>query len=278
MSGDDCLRRIAGVIAECAARAADLPARYGGEEFACILPETDQAGAIAIAEKIRLGIMALAIPHNSSDTAGCVTASLGVVTIACAADNPAAGIIDLADSMLYRAKSLGRNRVESDASDFGRKYLPADMEGSLVHLAWQDDYCSGNLQIDTLHRELFRASNELLDAIFSARPDSETAALVSGLLEGGANHFRDEEAILESLNYSGLKQHAEEHARLYDEGVLLAQSLTTEVAPPVGKIFTFLVYEVVLQHMLGADREFFPLVGEARELSAERKLGGQQGS
>jgi diguanylate cyclase (GGDEF)-like protein/PAS domain S-box-containing protein len=115
--GDDCLQRIAGVIAGCAARAADLPARYGGEEFACILPETDQAGAIASAEKIRLGIIALAIPHNSSGIADRVTASLGVVTITCDAGKPVSDIVVLGDQMLYRAKSLGRNRVESDAPD-----------------------------------------------------------------------------------------------------------------------------------------------------------------
>ncbi|MEI7893494.1 MAG: CHASE domain-containing protein, partial [Myxococcales bacterium] len=44
VKGDDCLRQVAQVIADCATRAADLAARYGGEEFACILPETDRSG------------------------------------------------------------------------------------------------------------------------------------------------------------------------------------------------------------------------------------------
>jgi len=127
--GDDCLQRIAGVIAVCAARAADLPARYGGEEFACILPETDLSGAIAIAEKIRLGIMALAIPHDSSGIADLATASIGVVTITCNADKPAADIVVLADQMLYKAKSLGRNRIESDASDIGGKLMGEARQG-----------------------------------------------------------------------------------------------------------------------------------------------------
>ena len=43
-------------------RAADLAARYGGEEFVCILPETELCAAVAIAEKIRQGIIARAIP------------------------------------------------------------------------------------------------------------------------------------------------------------------------------------------------------------------------
>jgi diguanylate cyclase (GGDEF)-like protein len=83
LAGDDCLRQIGRVIADCAARPADLAARYGGEEFACILPETDDTGAVIIAEQIRRGIQALAIPHKGSDAADCVTASLGVVTLQC---------------------------------------------------------------------------------------------------------------------------------------------------------------------------------------------------
>jgi diguanylate cyclase (GGDEF)-like protein/PAS domain S-box-containing protein len=83
LAGDDCLRQIGRVIADCAARPADLADRYGGEEFACILPETDDTGAVIIAEQIRRGIQALAIPHKGSDAADCVTASLGVVTLQC---------------------------------------------------------------------------------------------------------------------------------------------------------------------------------------------------
>ncbi len=110
--GDECLRQIAQVIAECASRAADLAARYGGEEFVCILPETDLIAAVAIAERIRNGIIARAIPHSGSSVADHVTASLGVVTARCSADNSSLAILSQVDELLYRAKSLGRNRVE----------------------------------------------------------------------------------------------------------------------------------------------------------------------
>ncbi|MEI6703291.1 MAG: diguanylate cyclase [Deltaproteobacteria bacterium] len=110
--GDDCLRRIAGVIADCTTRPADLSARYGGEEFACILPETALIGALVIAEQIRRGILALAIPHKGSNTAEFVTASLGVVAVHCSHDESGVDIVAQADKMLYLAKSSGRNRVE----------------------------------------------------------------------------------------------------------------------------------------------------------------------
>ncbi len=111
VSGDKCLRQVAQVIADCATRPADLAARYGGEEFACILPETDHAGAVAIAERIRRGIQALAIPHKGADAAGHVTASLGVVTVLCTADRPVEDIVSQVDALLYEAKSRGRNQV-----------------------------------------------------------------------------------------------------------------------------------------------------------------------
>jgi len=112
VKGDECLRQIARAIADSATRPADLPARYGGDEFACILPETDRNGAIAIAEKIRCGIMDLAIQNQDSNVSDHVTVSIGVVTVKCSGDASAPDIIAPVDELLYRAKFCGRNRVE----------------------------------------------------------------------------------------------------------------------------------------------------------------------
>lgn len=109
--GDDCLQQVARAIDGVVVRATDLVARYGGEEFVCILPGTSLVGAIAIAEKIRLAIMALAIPHGASSAASCVTASLGVFTTCCDLDTSVLNIVAQADEQLYAAKSGGRNRV-----------------------------------------------------------------------------------------------------------------------------------------------------------------------
>jgi len=116
VSGDDCLRQIAGVIDQSIIRVTDLAARYGGEEFVCVLPETNQSGALAIAEKIRQAISSLAIPHSASSAASHVTASLGVVTARCLAEKSPLNIVAQADEQLYKAKSSGRNRVEACAT------------------------------------------------------------------------------------------------------------------------------------------------------------------
>jgi len=113
VKGDECLRQVARVMAKSARRPADLAARYGGEEFACILPETSRNGAAAIAEEIRQGIIALAIPHAGSSVAEHVTASLGVVTVRCAVGGSVEDIVAQVDKLLYKAKASGRNQIQS---------------------------------------------------------------------------------------------------------------------------------------------------------------------
>jgi diguanylate cyclase (GGDEF)-like protein len=118
VAGDDCLRRVAAAVGAGPRRPPDLAARYGGEEFAVILPDTDLAGAIAVAEKIRLGVAALDIEHADS-AYGHVSASLGVYSgrpIDAARNDPMAWI-EAADLQLYEAKSAGRNRIAAHAGE-----------------------------------------------------------------------------------------------------------------------------------------------------------------
>jgi diguanylate cyclase (GGDEF)-like protein len=112
--GDDCLRRVAAAIAQCATRPADLACRYGGEEFTVILGETDEAGAYGIAGEICRRVRALEIPHRGSSLQH-VTVSIGVATAIPQPGAPA-NLVETADAGLYRAKSAGRNRTASTES------------------------------------------------------------------------------------------------------------------------------------------------------------------
>lgn len=108
--GDECLTQIAHTIQKAVSRPTDLAARYGGEEFAVILPETSENGAFKVAELIRNAVLALAIPHEASDTAGYVTVSIGITSLIPVIDFSPDYLIDLADQALYLAKHQGRNR------------------------------------------------------------------------------------------------------------------------------------------------------------------------
>ena len=104
-AGDEVLKRIGALLAD-ATRAVDCVARYGGEEFALVLPETDIAGALLVAERIRARVAEGEFPGRR------VTLSLGVAEFPTSTDS-ADGIIAVADQALYRAKRNGRDRVEA---------------------------------------------------------------------------------------------------------------------------------------------------------------------
>jgi len=106
-AGDAVLRGIAGILQK-QARETDIVARYGGEEMALILPETEAAGAQAIAERIRRA--AAAVTHPSEQGAIQVTVSIGLATWPGPGES-AEAILEAADKALYRAKQGGRNRV-----------------------------------------------------------------------------------------------------------------------------------------------------------------------
>lgn len=109
LRGDDALISVAACIRKNLKRPADFAARYGGEEFVVLLPETDQAGAHVLAETIRCSIE---LAHLASGAPRAVTASIGVTTIVPTSRLLFADAFAAADSALYCAKRLGRNRIE----------------------------------------------------------------------------------------------------------------------------------------------------------------------
>ena len=109
-AGDECLTQVAKALQATVARPTDLVARYGGEEFGIILPNTDTSGARVIAERMRLQVEQLGIPHSGSSVADCVTLSLGVATLESAELSPE-DLLQAADQALYQAKRRGRNQV-----------------------------------------------------------------------------------------------------------------------------------------------------------------------
>lgn len=109
--GDVCLKEVAKTIKDTLKRPADFVARYGGEEFIVILPETNIAGAGAIAEQIRKNVEKLEITHQFSVTDPFVTISLGVATVIPEDNISKYDVIELADKALYKAKKAGKNRV-----------------------------------------------------------------------------------------------------------------------------------------------------------------------
>ena len=110
-AGDTCLQQVAQAIKGALRRPTDVVARFGGEEFIAVLPSTDAAMASQAAERVRHAVEALQRPHEASDTARVVTASVGVANCRATPVRESSTLVEAADQSLYRAKHAGRNRV-----------------------------------------------------------------------------------------------------------------------------------------------------------------------
>ena len=109
-AGDLCLTRIASALQGAVRRPSDLVARYGGEEFVVLLPDTDAAGAQAVAAELLSAVRSLAIPHDAWER-GIVTISIGMATSAPLPLIDPTALIEKADQALYAAKQAGRDRA-----------------------------------------------------------------------------------------------------------------------------------------------------------------------
>jgi diguanylate cyclase (GGDEF)-like protein/PAS domain S-box-containing protein len=108
--GDMVLKSIARTAGE-TLREVDVLGRIGGEEFAAVLPQTNEAQAVLVAERLREEIAAARVPLADGSFLS-VTVSLGVCEMRPGAESLDA-LLKGADTALYKAKSNGRNRVET---------------------------------------------------------------------------------------------------------------------------------------------------------------------
>jgi len=116
LGGDACLKRVARAMAHCLRRPSDIVARYGGDEFVALLPDTDAAGAWVVAERLRIHVEQLQLPHEGSPCSSVVSLSAGTATSTPAANRRCETLLAAADVALFRAKQEGRNRTCADAA------------------------------------------------------------------------------------------------------------------------------------------------------------------
>ncbi len=112
--GDRVLQKVAKVVKK-HIRRTDIFARWGGEEFVLLLPQTDLEGTRKVAEKLRRALEEVEIPPFGLK----ITASFGATEVL-----PGEGlkeVFERADKALYRAKALGKNRVEVEPPPTGEK-------------------------------------------------------------------------------------------------------------------------------------------------------------
>jgi len=116
LAGDKALATIGAIIRE-SIRETDLAFRYGGEELAVVFPETSTESAASVAERIRSAVEKHSFEGESSQPEGSLTVSIGVSVMREDLKNLEdlhkceEEFVSASDKALYKAKSLGRNRV-----------------------------------------------------------------------------------------------------------------------------------------------------------------------
>ncbi len=119
--GDKVLKTMASAL-KSALRDSDHIARYGGEEFAVILPLTPLEGAMLVAERLRVAVGGLKVPHDQKAIS--VSMSFGVAAVDGTARVGVENFIRMADEALYEAKEAGRDRCQAYRQKINRAGLP----------------------------------------------------------------------------------------------------------------------------------------------------------
>lgn len=105
-AGDVIIANLAQVMRE-TMRKSDIACRYGGEEFIIMLPDCDKTAAIQIAERLRFAV------ERATPNSHFYTVSIGVAS-ATGRQIRLENLIKRADMAMYKAKDMGRNRVQSE--------------------------------------------------------------------------------------------------------------------------------------------------------------------
>ncbi len=245
--GDQVLKEFCAVVQSCI-RTTDILGRWGGEEFVLILPNSGYTSAVLLAERIRSEIEQHIFPDELR-----LTTSLGMAV--CQSTDTWNSWLERADQALYRAKSIGRNRVENECLPLhtGRSGLS---NTNLVQLVWRKDYESGNALIDAQHRSLFEQANVLLQAILDNQEKNEIVQLIKSLVIEIEHHFHDEEAIFQQAAYADSEHHLSLHAHLIQRARTLTSRFEKDQVG-AADLLHFLTYEMVAQHILIDDRKYF---------------------
>ena len=99
-----------------------------------------------------------------------------------------------------------------------------------MYAEFTDDLVTGNEMIDTQHRELIGKINDLLKSCERSN-QSGAARMLNFLADYTEYHFNEEEALQESIDYPGIKEHKEKHEELKRTVQELHEMLTEEEGP-----------------------------------------------
>ncbi|MBN2714767.1 MAG: diguanylate cyclase [Deltaproteobacteria bacterium] len=260
--GDRLLSEVANRLLE-TLRAYDTAARMGGDEFVILLPDlADPADAMVIAERVRIAVQK---PFHFTNCGPLqISASIGVALFPDHADSEHE-LMRLSDDTMYQAKRAGRNRVEMlsfpDKDSRVVSWASPEQDSPLV-LSWRSIFESGDPVLDAEHRNLFELANQVINAAMTQEHQpAQFFGALEILINDISEHFTHEEQILEQQKWPLRDAHAERHQRLLIRASQLRNAANRKELP-FETLVDFLAVEVVVQHILTEDRQYFSCLKE----------------
>ena len=242
-------------------RETDTVARWGGEEFAVVAPMTDLEGVGALAEKLRALLEATHLGPS-----GRVTASFGVASLL--PDESVEAFLGRADQALYAAKTSGRNQVRRAEPDAGPPAAVARDGGdaSRAPAARRTYADSGFGPMDEQHATLGSALDAFVDLVHAEQAGPIGPSL-DALVKAVAEHFADEERLMDAYDYPLTRRHVEAHQSFLRDAekhrdVFRRYGITADFRQwAVGRLREWFRYHI-LAHDIGLGRFLLRVVPE----------------
>lgn len=244
--GDDILRGISQIV-EKTIRESDILFRIGGEEFLILLPETSMAGAMILAEKVRI-----VLEQHIHPTVGGQTISLGVSERM--KGESFRYLFKRADLALYQAKLGGRNQtIASEAETL----LPM----AYVVLNAGKEWETGDQLIDRQHQEILQAMNQLWESFHGHVSPNKMGQRLEYLFRLIQEHMNTEEEYLHAIGYREEETHRETHRKLYNKALLFKEQYKEGAVKDIA-FLSHLSDELILAELMKEDKVFLAFARE----------------
>lgn len=235
-------------IANSVIRKYDILVKIDDEKFVLLMPKTNKSGAIIVAEKVRK-----ALNENIHPVIGKFMASFGV-------------------SERIKAESLKQwqerlNKLLITAQEQGENSILAtkfedENEIKAKTIQWNNEWNSGNEDVDKEHKELLELLNDLINSAIIEMDFEKSLGKLDILIDKTLKHFDREEEILKSIGYKDYDKHSKIHKNLIGKVFQLKQCYENRELNP-SAFFSFLADDVVIGHLINEDLQFFNLLNKS---------------
>ncbi|WP_196594182.1 diguanylate cyclase domain-containing protein [Pectinatus sottacetonis] len=242
LKGDHVLKEVA-IILQKALTEKGILYRWGGEEFIALLDIDATDEIIHMAEKMRRTVSM----HKFINVRK-ITASFGVARWRYTDDYEK--LLKRLDNSLYLAKFTGKNKIVYEEN------LNIVENGKPIEIEWGPFFSTNNPEIDKDHYKLVALSNELIKNSVNGSKKEVISGLLAQMLKNIVMHFKKEEKVMYNLHYKDFTKHRQSHRdlivrilNLYDEYLIKNKDVV--------KVIEYLIQEVIIEHILKRDSEFY---------------------